>query len=306
MHDALWYLLGFIIGFILLIKGSDIFIDGAAEIAKKKGVSEHLIGLTLVALATSIPELAVSGLASWNNEGNLALGNVVGSNISNICLVLGVAAIIMSLKTTKETVRDAIIMALVVVLLYFLIFFDEKVDKHDGIIFLIAYGFFIFYLIKKQKKDEKLNIKAEGGYLKDILFIIGGSIGVLLGAHILVESSIGIAELLGISSLIIGLTIVSIGTSLPELASTVAAALKKKHGIAVGNVIGSNIINVLLVLGVAGAINPISVEEKIDVTMPFLLFVSFLTIVFCRTKLGKMQGVMLLGLYVCFLVLLFI
>lgn len=309
MQDGLSYLkfsIGFIIGLIFLIKGSDKFIDGAAEIAKKKRVSEHTIGLTLVALATSIPELAVSVLASWNKEGDLALGNVVGSNISNICLVLGVASIIMVLKTSKETFRDAIIMTMVVALLYLLIFFDKKINRYDGIIFLIVYVFFIIHLIKSHKRVEGLKINAEGGYLKDIIFVIVGSAGVLLGAHLLVESSKGIAELLEIKKIIIGLTIVAIGTSLPELSSTISAALKKKHGIAIGNVIGSNIINILLVLGVAGAINPIGAEEKINVTMPFLLLVSILMIAFCKMKLGLKHGILLLVLYGVFLALLFI
>lgn len=306
MHSALLYTIEFIIGFIFLIKGSDIFINGAADIAKKKGVSEHTIGLTLVALATSIPELAVSAIASWDNEGNIAFGNVVGSNITNICLVLGTAAIIMSLKTTKETIKDAVIMTIVALLLFFLIIFDKKISLFDAIIFLFAYSLFVCYLIKKQKIDKDIDLNIDGGYLKEITFVIFGSIGVVLGAHLLVKSGVGIAELLGISSLIIGLTIVSIGTSLPELASTVAAALKKKHGIAIGNVIGSNIINILLVLGVAGAINPISADEKVNITMLFLLCVSFITIFFCRTKLGKTQGIIFLLLYASFLTLLFI
>ena len=305
MHDAVWYSTGFIIGLILLVKGADIFIDGAAEIAKKKGVSEHVIGLTLVALATSIPELAVSAIASFRNEGDIALGNVIGSNISNICLVLGVASIIMVLKTSKETFRDSIIMTLAVVLLYLLVAFDNKVDNYDGIIFLIFYGGFIIHLIKSHKEEE-IEIEVKGSCLKDIFLIISGSIGVLVGAHLLVESSIGFAEYFKISSLIIGMTIVAFGTSLPELASTVAAALKHKHGIAVGNVIGSNIINILLVLGVAGLINPISADEKTDLIMPFLLGVSLLTIFFCKTKLGKVQGVILIALYGCFLGLLFL
>lgn len=303
MADAFVYAIEFIIGFILLIKGSDIFIDGAAEIAKKIGASEHMIGLTLVAFATSLPELAVSSIASFNKESGIALGNVIGSNIANICLVLGIAAIIMQLKTTKEMGRDAIFMTLVALLLFALMAFDEKIDRYDAIIFLLIYGGFIYYLYKTRKVNKEIKVE-QGGYVKDSAFVIFGSIGVVLGAHFLVESSIGIAELLEISPLIIGLTIIAFGTSLPELASTITAALKKKHGIAIGNVIGSNIINILLVLGVAGVITPIGAEEKVYVTMPFLLFVSLLTIIFVRSKIGKKGGILLLILYACFIALL--
>ena len=303
MADAFVYAIEFIIGFILLIKGSDIFIDGAAEIAKKIGVSEHMIGLTLVAFATSLPELAVSSIASFNKESGIALGNVIGSNIANICLVLGIAAIIMQLKTTKEMGRDAIFMTLVALLLFALMAFDEKIDRYDAIIFLLIYGGFIYYLYKTRKVNKEIKVE-QGGYVKDSAFVVFGSIGVVLGAHFLVESSVGIAELLEISPLIVGLTIIAFGTSLPELASTITAALKKKHGIAIGNVIGSNIINILLVLGVAGAITPIGAEEKVYVTMPFLLFVSLLTIILVRSKIGKKGGILLLILYACFIALL--
>ncbi len=303
MADAFVYAIEFIIGFILLIKGSDIFIDGAAEIAKKIGVSEHMIGLTLVAFATSLPELAVSSIASFNKQSGIALGNVIGSNIANICLVLGIAAIIMQLKTTKETGRNAIFMTLVALLLFAVIVFDGKIDRYDAIIFLLIYGGFIYYLYKTRKVNKETKVEQEG-YVKDSAFVVFGSIGVVLGAHFLVGSSVGIAELLEISPLIVGLTIIAFGTSLPELASTITAALKKKHGIAIGNVIGSNIINILLVLGVAGAITPIGAEEKVYVTMPFLLFVSLLTIILVRSKIGKKGGILLLILYACFIALL--
>ncbi|OYT59082.1 hypothetical protein B6U81_06680 [Thermoplasmatales archaeon ex4484_30] len=305
MADALMYLAEFIIGFALLVKGSDIFIDGAAGLAKKLGVSEHMIGLTLVAFATSLPELAVSSIASFNKQEGIAIGNVVGSNIANICLVLGVAAIIMQLKTTNETRKDAIFMTAVAFLLFGFIAIDKRIDRYDALIFLIIYAFFIYYLYKTRKGSND-RVEKKEGWLKDAIFVILGSAGVVLGAHFLVKSGVGIAELLGISPLVIGLTMIAFGTSLPELASTIAAALKKKHGIAVGNVIGSNIINILLVLGVSGVINPIGAEEKLYITLPFLLFVSLLTMLFVRVKMGKKHGIFLLLLYGGFVALLFL
>lgn len=305
MADALVYLVEFIIGFILLVKGSDVFIDGAAGLAKKIGVSEHMIGLTLVAFATSLPELAVSSIASFNRQEGIAIGNVVGSNIANICLVLGVAAIIMQLKTTKETRRDAIFMTAVAFLLFAIISIDKRIDRFDALIFLIIYAFFIYYLYKTRKGSEVVGVK-EGGYIKEIIFVVLGSVSVVVGADFLVRSGVGIAELLGISPLVIGLTMIAFGTSLPELASSIAAAIKKKHGIAIGNVIGSNIINILLVLGVSGAINPIGAEKKLYITLPFLLFVSLITILFVGEKMGKKHGIFLLSLYGLFIALLYL
>ena len=305
MTDALIYIIELAAGILFLVKGSDIFIDGAAGVAKKLGVSEHMIGLTLVAFATSLPELAVSSIASFNNAEGIAIGNVIGSNVANICLVLGIAALIMNLKTTKETRRDAIFMTAVAFLLFAVIAFDGVVDRYDAAIFLIIYALFIFYLYRTHKENVGIEVE-KGSYVKEFILVILGAAGVMLGAHFLVESGVGIAELLGISDLVIGLTMVALGTSLPELASSVAAALKKKHGIAVGNVVGSNIINILLVLGVAGLINPIRAGDVMHFTMPFLLLVSVIAAIFASRKIGKKEGMFLLALYALFVIILFL
>jgi len=305
MTDALIYIIELAAGILFLVKGSDIFIDGAAGVAKKLGVSEHMIGLTLVAFATSLPELAVSSIASFNNAEGIAIGNVIGSNVANICLVLGIAALIMNLKTTKETRRDAIFMTAVTFMLFGVIAFDGVVNRYDAAIFLIIYALFIFYLYRTHKENVEIEME-NGSYVKDIVLVILGAAGVMLGAHFLVESGVGIAELLGISDLVIGLTMVALGTSLPELASSVAAALKKKHGIAVGNVVGSNIINILLVLGVAGLINPIRAGDVMHFTMPFLLLVSVIAAIFASRKIGKKEGMFLLALYALFVIILFL
>ncbi|MEA2055011.1 MAG: calcium/sodium antiporter [Candidatus Thermoplasmatota archaeon] len=305
MTNAFVYLIEFMVGLVLLIKGNDIFIDGAAGLAKKLGISEHMIGLTLVAFATSLPELAVSSIASFNREEGIAIGTVVGSNVANICLVLGVAALIMQLKTTRETRRDAIFMTAVAFLLFGSIAIDKRIDRYDSLIFLSIYAFFIYYLYKTHKENNEIRA-GQGGYAKETAFVIFGSVGVVLGAHFLVESGAGIAEFFGISQLVIGLSMVAVGTSLPELSSSITAAIKRKHGIAVGNIIGSNIINILLVLGIAGAINPIGAEETLYVTVPFLLFVSLITAFFAGRKIGVKHGVFLLFLYGCFIVSIFL
>ena len=314
MADALLYTVELVIGILLLVKGSDIFIDGAAGLAKRMGISEHVIGLTLVAFATSLPELAVSSIASFNGAEGIAIGNVIGSNVANICLVLGIAAIIMQLKTTGETRRDSIFMVAVTLMLFAFIAIDGGVGRIGGLIFLGVYVVFIFQIYRTHSNNAGVNadeILAEAGgtgagYWKESLMISFGAAAVVIGAHFLVESGVGIAGLIGISDLVIGLTMVALGTSLPELASSVAAALKGKHGIAIGNVVGSNIINILLVLGVAGMINPIRAGEEVYVMMSFLLFVSVAAAIFASRKVGRREGVFLLALYALFVIILFL
>lgn len=318
---------GFVVGFIMLVKGADIFIDGAASIATRRGVSEHLIGLTLVAFATSIPELAVSDIAAFQGVEGIAIGNVVGSNIANIGLVLGVAIFIMPVKAPKQSYTDGLILLGITVLLVALVYNDNELSRIDGILFLIAYAAFSYYLIRNHMKCHPKDGKIPEGVdcevpihatdvdglikvdptdpkavRKDWLMVIGGALLVLLGANFLVESAVRIAKELDISEFIIGLTIVSIGTSLPELASSVTAALKQKHGISVGNVIGSNIINILLVLGSAAAIRPIPAEgDALNLSMPFLFLFTILCVILVKTKMPKFAGLGLLILYVIFL-----
>jgi len=316
----------FIASFAMLVKGADIFIDGAAGIAVRKGVSEHMIGLTLVAFATSIPELAVSDIASYHGIEGIAIGNVVGSNIANIGLVLGVAIIIMPVSSPRKSFMDGVILLGTTILLYLLLL-DGSLGRLDGVLFLLIYVVFIYYLAKRHREGEGIDsgemeeleelkkkaeekAKAEAGgkaapLTKEIILLAGGAAMVLIGAHYLVESAVEMAEMAGVSSLVIGLTIISVGTSLPELSSSVAAALKKKHGISVGNVIGSNLINILLVLGTASMIRPIGVGgETMRFTMPYLLVMTAITVVLVRTKMPRWAGVILLILYGLFLTVL--
>jgi len=320
----------FVIGFIMLVKGADIFIDGAASIAMRRGVSEHLIGLTLVAFATSIPELAVSDLAAFRGDEGIAIGNVVGSNIANMGLVLGVAIFIMPVSAPKQSYIDSLILLGVTALLAVLIYWDNMLGREDGVLFLIIYALFAYYLIRGHFKNngsavngsEKNNDPGKGlsapahdvdglikvdptdpeAAMKDWALVVIGVVMVLVGAHFLVEAATMIAEEFNVSKFIIGLTIVSIGTSLPEMASSISAALKKKHGISVGNVLGSNIINILLVLGSAAAIRPIPAEGKaLDLSMPFLFIFTIVCVVLVRTKMPKMAGLGLVALYGAFI-----
>ncbi len=298
----------FVLGLYLLIKGSDIFVDGAAGIALKLGASEHLIGITLVALATSLPELAASSTAALQNVADLALGNVVGSNIANICLVLGTAAMLMRLEPTDESARDAKFMNYVALILAVAVFinFDTNalpaVSRWEGAAFLVIYATYIIYISRRLK----FGVADESGtdYWKHIVYVIIGFVAITGGAYMLVHSAKQIALWFSVSTVIIGLTIVAFGTSIPELATSVAAAVKNKSDISIGNVLGSNIINVLLVLGVASVIapDPIGVTKNVMyTTIPLLLFVSFLAYMFTRRRIGKVQGIFLLTMYALFI-----
>ena len=299
-----------VIGLIFLIKGSVVFVEGAANAALIVGVSEHIIGITLVAFATSLPELATASVASIQNEGILAFGNVIGSNIANICLVLGFSALLIKIQPSKESMRDVIFMNLVVALLV-LVIIDKKIDRIDSLIFFVAFGGYFIYLYRTIKVGST---KKEGSVAKELVLIIIGLIGVVIGAYLLVDGAVRISIFLGLSTAVIGLTIVAVGTSLPELATSVAAAAKGKIDISLGNVLGSNIINILLVLGVAALFNDIDLTvlppHQLDTlfmtTFPILIFASVLTFVYAKRKITRVQGLFLLGIYVVFIYLIYL
>lgn len=294
------------VGLFLLAKGSDIFIDGAAAVAKATGASEHTIGLTIVAFATSLPELAVSSLAAFQGQAGISVGNIVGSNITNITLILGISALIMSLYATRESRRDSVLMLGVTLLLIGTLMLDKRIDIYDGVLFLILYGGFLYYWWRTHRRERPVEVPdvQQEGLLKNAVLLVVGAGAVVGGAHLTVNAAVDVAGMLGISDTVIGLSMVAFGTSLPELASSVAAALKQSHGIAVGNIIGSNIINILLALGISGVIRPIVVDEKMLFMLPFLLLVSVVLTVFARRRMKIQHGAVLLALYAGFIALL--
>ncbi len=306
--DAILYVGALAVGLFLLAKGSDLFIDGAAAVAAATGASEHTIGLTLVAFATSLPELAVSSLAAFQGEAGISIGNIVGSNITNICLILGVSALLMPLYASRRTRRDSLFMLAVTLLLLGSLVLDGRIDIYDGVIYLAIYGAFLYYWWRTHRRERSLEVpEVDGGdLLKNGVLLVGGAIAVVGGAWLTVTGGVEIATLLGASPAVIGLSMIAFGTSLPELASSVAAALKQKHGIAVGNVIGSNVINILLALGVSGVIRPVVAEETIFLALmlPFLLLVSLLLVGFARKRMRTWHGAVLLAFYGAFIGLL--
>ncbi|MDU1314862.1 MAG: calcium/sodium antiporter [Clostridium septicum] len=308
-----------IIGFVLLIKGADIFVDGAATIAKKLGIPAVIVGLTIVSLGTSAPELAISLISSIQGNNGITIGNVLGSNIFNTLMVLGVTAIIMPILIKKTTIiKDYIINVLISILLLILTFApilfsgEAIITRLNGIIFLIVCIIYIIYLIISAKRTNKNNEDKEEGkninVISCILKVIVGVAGVIIGGKLVVDAATNIAYSFGMSEKLVGLTIVAVGTSLPELVTSMVAAIKGENDIAIGNVLGSNIFNILLILGMSAIINPIPVAINLSIDMIFLIIISIILGIFMfygkdkETKLSKFEGIILVTMYIGYVI----
>ena len=246
-----------VVGFILLIKGADIFVDGASNIALHFKLSKALIGLTIVAFGTSAPEFAVSVKSILSNHGDIVLGNVIGSNILNILLILGISATVHSLNVKNNTVKKELPIVLMLTFLLIVLMSDTFFDAHvinmitrnDGLVLLLFFGVFIYYLISvMRKKVEDVKEEEVWPIFKSFAFTILGMVGIIFGSELVVTSASHIAELIGISQRMIALTIVAFGTSLPELVTSVMATKKGEYDIAIGNIVGSNIFLILICL----------------------------------------------------------
>ena len=305
-----------IIGFFLLIKGADIFVDGASSIAKKIGIPSVIVGLTIVSLGTSAPELAVSLISSFNGNNGIAVGNVLGSNLFNTLVVLGGTAIVAPLIIKKCTIkRDYITTLLVTILTCFLIFglvpkSENMLSRISGIILLVVCIIYMFILVKAAKKDSVKDEEntSEIKMSKNILLSLIGVVGIVFGGNLVVDSATNIAYALGMSEKLVGLTIVAVGTSLPELVTSIVAALKGENDIALGNVLGSNIFNLVLILGASATINPITVSGVMVIDFIILISVTLFigALIFFNKKeekrLGRLEGIILVGMYVAYLV----
>ena len=311
----------FIIGFIFLIKGADFLVDGASIIAKKLRISNLIIGLTIVAFGTSAPELIVNIFASVQGNSQIAIGNILGSNIINIFVILGISSIIFPLFVTKETVWKQIPFCLFTtiilgILANYNIFLQNnltELSRIDGLILLLFFIFFIFFIFKTAKdqrnKNEDMPILEikQNGHIKSILLIIIGLIGLNIGAKWVVDGAVEVASFLGVSQSLIALTIVALGTSLPELATSVMAAFKKNTDIAIGNIVGSNIFNILLILGISSIIRPLqfNIASNVDIFVAILApLMLFLTMFTGRKKhlLERWEGIIFLIFYIIYLV----
>ncbi|MBU0707334.1 calcium/sodium antiporter [Patescibacteria group bacterium] len=311
------YLL-FIIGFVILLKGADWLVEGASSVAKRFGISGIVIGLTIVSFGTSAPELLVNVIASIQGNNELAIGNILGSNLSNIFLILGIAAIIYPLKLTSNTTWKEIPLSLLAVVVFSLMVNDRLVDGNDfsvlgridGFVLLAFFVIFIYYTFGIGKvQGEKQDHHKEYPSWKAVLMMLGGMIGLALGGKWVVDGAMAIAEKFGMSEAFIGLTIVAIGTSLPELATSVVAAMKKKVDIAVGNVVGSNIFNILWILGLSAVIKPLYFSVSLNFDIMMVTFSTFLLFLFMfvgkKRILERWQGISFVAIYVLYIAFLF-
>jgi len=293
-----------IIGFVLLTKGADYFIDNAAVFAEVKGIPPHVVGVTIVAFGTSLPELLVSIISSLQGYNDLALGNIVGSNISNIGLVLGTSCFIFfyilntTIKPENDANNDSYVMLLAVILLYYFSL-DKSISMSEGIVFFSLYLFYMYWLYVRSVNSERDPIEQDN---VSYVFLVGGLVALLFGAQLTVSSAVDIATHFEISEVVIGLSIVAIGTSLPELAGTVSAAKKGHKEIAVGNIIGSNIANIFMVMGILAIIRPIDVDEMIlTTTMPLLILITAATFGMIRVPMDRLSGLILFSFFALFL-----
>ncbi len=302
-----------IVGFVLLIKGADFLVDGASNIAKKLHIPEIVIGLTIVSIGTSMPELFVSITSALEGYPDMSIGNVVGSNIANLLLILGLTAAVRPIPFKKATIKFEIPLCLgSTILLFVLANTGKTITRMESFGMLLAFGLFIIYtfvLAKKARGKDKKE-KSKTPIWKDVLLLILGIVGLKFGGDFTVDNAVEIAKILGVSEKIISVTILAVGTSLPELVTSLSAAKKGETDLAIGNIIGSNIFNFLLIVGVSSAIKPIAYNVSYNRDLIVLFASVILLLIFSYTKpKGKMSRsngfIYFLG-YIAYLALLFI
>lgn len=310
-------------GFAFLIAGAELLVRGAARLAVLAGISPLVIGLTVVSLGTSAPELAVSMKASFSGASDLAIGNIVGSNIFNVLFTLGIAAAIVPLAVAPQLLRFDIWLMIGVTILVYLMSLDGRVSTLDGLILtcgIVAYTGWTLYQSRREQAAATAEFDAEfslepgqgtWGWVKNSAYVVIGSVGLWLGSEWLVEGAVRTAAHFGVSDMLIGLTIVAVGTSLPEVAASIVAGLRGQRDIAVGNIVGSNIFNLLLVLGVTALLAPGGIpvpEESLAFTMPIMVAVAIvcLPIFFTGFRISRWEGLLFLayfGFYTAYLIM---
>ena len=305
-----------IIGFFFLIKGADLFVDGAASIARKFNIPSMIIGLTIVAMGTSAPEAAVSITSSLSGQNDMSVANVVGSNFFNILVVLGVSSLISKLPVQKNTIKKDTPFLLIVSGLLLVFGINKYISRIEGLILLIVFVYFLYSTVKMDKSVTNLDSSSDNEIalaesdtttqtpiLKTVILSIIGILGIVIGGDMVVDSATSIATLFGMSANLVGLTIVAIGTSLPEFVTSIVAIKKGETEIAIGNVIGSNIFNILLVLGLATFISPITISTLALIDIIFMLCITILLYLFMKKdySLVKKHGIILVGIYIVYM-----
>jgi len=309
-------MLMFVAGLIFLIVGAEALVRGASRLATALGISPLVIGLTVVAFGTSSPELAVGIKAALSGQGDIVLGNVVGSNIFNILFVLGVSALIVPLVVSQQLVRLDVPLTIALSVLVLVFSFDGSISRTEGLILVAGLCIYVWFLIHQSRKESgdvkeeyskafEVKERTKLGWVKNTTLVLGGLILLVLGSRWLVDGAVSFAQYLGVSELVIGLTIVAVGTSLPEVVTSIVAAIRGERDIAVGNVVGSNILNIMGVLGVASIAAPAGIEVSpaaISFDIPVMIAVAFacLPIFFTGGAINRLEGALLLGYYVAY------
>lgn len=307
-----------ILGLATLIFGGEFLVKGATGVARKFGLSPLVIGLTVVAFGTSAPELIISVKAAFQNNPEIAIGNVIGSNVANIALVLGLTTIIFPIVVDRNSIRYDWPMTFLATALFGLFAWDLKLEAYEGIVFLVILVIYIVFLLYDNMKRNKASMVdpelAESKtfdrlFLRDTFLLLVGCVGLFFGSEWFLNGAVGIAEYAGLSKHVIAVTVVAFGTSVPELVTSILAALKKETDIAVGNLLGSNIFNIFLVLGITGIVKPINIEPRI-LSFDFFWMMGILLLLFPIMIIGKkvyrLEGALLLTAYIVYTVLLLV
>lgn len=299
-----------VIGFILLIKGADFFVDGATFIANKFKIPPIVIGMTIVAIGTSLPEITISVLASFKGSNGMAIGNILGSNILNICLILGLVACFSAVPVKKQTIKiDIPSLIILETILLVLGLIGGSLSRLDGVILCVLFIGFTLYIIKSSKGQPAEEIEAKDLKVwQVILYLVGGCVAIKFGGDFIVDSATTIAKQFGMSDNLIGLTIVALGTSLPELVTSVVAARKGQIDLALGNVIGSDIFNILIALMLSSIVSPLTYTFENIVDNIVAILIAIFTFIFACTnkQIKRLEGVSLLLIYVVYAVYIFL
>ena len=298
-------LLFLLVGFIFLIKGADLFVEGSSSIAKKFKIPSMIIGLTIVAMGTSAPEASVSITSSLIGQNDMSVANVVGSNFFNILVVLGVSTLFSKLPVKESTIKDDVPFLIFISIVTLIFGIDFNITRLEGVVFLGIFIWFILSLIKQAKQNkENEDIVNELPMSKTLFYIVLGLAGIVLGGDITVDSASAIATQFGLSENLIGLTIVAVGTSLPEFVTSVIATRKGETEIAIGNVVGSNIFNILFVLGIAAVLSPMTISVEAGIDIIFMIFITILLFINMKQEkfILKKHGIFYILLYLAYMV----
>ncbi|ANQ54427.1 sodium:calcium antiporter [Thermosipho sp. 1063] len=301
-------LLGLIIGFVLLIKGADWLVDGAVSIALGLGISKIVVGLSVVAFGTSLPELVASLVSVVKGHSSVSISNVVGSNIANIAIALALAALISNIKIEKNTSMVEIPFMIISTVVFTVLFLREKILMWNyGVVFVSLLIIYLYYLIKSDKEMVEKEFESEAKvYKTNIAFLLVGVgvLGIWLGGELTIDNVVKIAKYFHLSETFVGLTIVAIGTSLPEIVVSLISALKREQDILVGNIVGSNIFNILFILGVSSLIGTLGIDVKsftLDLIIMNLLSILLFLFAIFRKKIGKLEGIVFLTIYIIYI-----